>query len=137
MKYLLRHRRLGSTLARVVVIILSGHLSNVAFLVLAAPADHSILGIHVLDARPLFVATTIVGVIYAFEPGANLIRDLWLVLFTCCTWGRALSLVFIGSPELRRGQELAGSTGWAALFAGGILAALVLTSSSVLSDVTR
>ena len=100
MRYLLRHRALGTTLARVLTLILAGHLSNVAFYVLL-PEDRAILGIQVLDARPLFMATTVVGVFYAFEPKSSLLRDAWIVLFTCSTWGRALSLVFIGSPERR------------------------------------
>lgn len=137
MKFVRRYSRTASTVARFLVLVLAGHLSNVAVFVFVSEGDRSILGLEVLDARPVFLVTTVVGVFYAFEPRVDWLRNVWIVLFTLCTWGRTLSLVFIGSPTLRRGQELAGISAWFALFGAGVLATLVLTASTILADDRR
>lgn len=112
--------------ARFAVLVVAGHLSQ------AADAEFGeegplILGVHGWDARPLFVLATIAGVAYAFAWRVDWLRWCWVVLVTVCAWGRALSLVFIGTPYLDRRDELSAAVGWTCVWLAGIVAALFLT----------
>lgn len=116
---------------RFVVLVVAGYLSHVAGFVLT-PEDRLILGVPGFDARWLFTVATVVAVAYAFEPKIDLLRYAWLALLTVSAWGRALSLLLIGSPELDRAREVAGFLSWFLIFASGILATVVLTAGELL-----
>lgn len=121
--------------ARFSTLVVAGHLSQAAD---AAFGDEPplILGIEGLDARPLFVIATVLGVAYAFLPFdgtvTERIRWAWLVALTVCAWGRALSILFIGAPGLDRGQEFAEFAAWSIVWIAGILAAMILTAAEIL-----
>lgn len=121
----------GRIAARFAVLVVSGYLSQMSETVLTN-GDRMILGAQGLDARPLFVAATVVGVLYAFEPRASWLRWCWLVLFTLTSWGRALSLLIIGSPELDRTNELEQFVRWVIVFLAGVFASLILTIAALL-----
>lgn len=123
--------RPASAFARFIVLVCGGYLAQVAGYVMN-PRDRLILGVEGLDLRVLFVAGTVCAVVYAFEPRWEPARWAWLVLFTLAAWGRALSLLFIGTPELSRSSELAGVTSWVLIFGAGILATVVLTAGELL-----
>lgn len=126
--------RPGLAVARFSILVIAGYLSQVAELLMTAD-DRLIFGIPWADARPLFIAATVAGVLYAFEPRVDAFRVAWVVLLTVSAWGRALSLLFIGAPALTRAQEFAAATSWLIVFLGGILAALVLTAGNLLDAV--
>ena len=121
----------ASWFARFATLVIAGHLSQ------AADADFGsapplILAVNGLDARPLFVVATVIGVLYAFEWRVSWIRWAWLVALTVCAWGRALSILFIGSPALTERGELSAFVSWSIVWIAGILAALILTAADVL-----
>lgn len=123
----------GRCAARFGILVVAGYLSQMSETILA-PADRMILGAQGLDARPLFLVATVVGVFYAVEPRLRWLRWSWLVLFTVTSWGRALSLLIIGSPELNRANELEGFVRWVIVFLAGVFASLILTIAALLDD---
>jgi hypothetical protein len=121
--------RPGTFLARLGILVVAGYLSQVSEMVFT-PKDR-LIGIPGFDARPLFFVGTILGVIFAFEPKVDWLRYAWLVVFTTTALGRALSLLFVGSPDLDRDRELAGFTVWMIILICGLLSTLVLTASTI------
>lgn len=117
--------------ARFTVLVVAGYLSHVAAYVLT-PDDRLILAVPGDDARWLFTVATVVAVAYAFDPTLEYLRWAWLVLLTVSAWGRALSLLLIGSPELNRSREVAGFLAWFLVFAAGVLATVVLALEELL-----
>lgn len=93
------------------------------------PDDRHIFGVTFLDAR---VAYVIIGILGGATVVFARLRPWWLVLMTPLTWGRAVTLLFSGSPDLARGAELRATTGWVLLWMLGILAVLVLEAADVM-----
>lgn len=123
----------GRIAARFGILVVAGYLSQISETVFT-PGDRMILGAQGLDARPLFLAATVIGVFYAFEPRASWLRWCWLVLFTVTSWGRALSLLIIGSPDLDRADELEQFVRWVIVFLAGVFASLILTIAALLDS---
>lgn len=123
----------GRIAARFGILVVAGYLSPISETVFT-PGDRMILGAQGLDARPLFLAATVIGVAYAVEPRVRWLRWSWLVLFTVTSWGRALSLLIIGSPELDRTNELEQFVRWLIVFLAGVFASLILTIAALLDD---
>jgi hypothetical protein len=128
--------RTAGWIARFATLVVAGHLSQ------AADADFGpdgplLLGLRGLDARPLFVLATVAGVVYAFEWRVEALRWTWLVLLTLCAWGRALSLLVIGSEVLDFRDELSAFVRWGIVWLAGILAALILTAADALQPLRR
>lgn len=123
--------RPASIFARFVVLVIAGYLSHVAEYVMS-PGDRMILAVPGLDARPLFFVTTLVAVAYAFAPELVPLRWAWLILVTFCAWGRAVSLLVIGSSEIDRAREFAGFLSWFLVWAAAVLATFVLTAGQLL-----
>lgn len=128
--------RTAGYVARFATLVVAGHLSQ------AADADFGpngplVLGVEGWDARPLFVVATIVGVLYAFEWRVAWLRWAWVVLLTVCAWGRALSILLLGSPVLDFREELSSFVRWGIVWLAGILAALILTAADALQPRRR
>lgn len=123
--------RTAGYVARFSTLVIAGHLSQAADADFG-PSGPLLLGVHGLDARPLFVIATVVGVAYAFEWRVEWLRWTWLVLLTVCAWGRALSILLLGTAFLDRAEEVSSFVQWAIVWLAGILAALILTAADAL-----
>lgn len=123
--------RPASIFARFVVLVIAGYLSHVAEYVMT-PDDRMILAVPGLDVRPLFLLGTVTAVAYAFLPEVPAIRWAWLVLVTFCAWGRAVSLLVLGSPEIDRDREIAGFLSWFLVWAAAVLSTFVITAGQLL-----
>lgn len=114
-------------LASVVGLALHGFLTAYTL----APGDRAVFGYEPFDARYLYVGVAVLAVLTI--PEARL-RPWWLVVMSFTTWGRAVSLIVIGSPEVRtRGAEVRGAVGWVLVWLLGILATLVIEASAVVN----
>lgn len=94
-----------------------------------APGDRTIFSVGGLDARPMYVLSAVLAVAAVAHPGA---RPVWLVVMSLSAFGRAVSLVLIGSPDLTRRAEWRAAVGWLLLWLLGILAVLVLEAVAVI-----
>lgn len=131
------HRRLvggrpAIAVARLTVLVMALYLAQFAVYVLRGD-DLLLLNLRGVDARPVLLVTAAVGVLYAVAWRQAWLRWTWVVAATICTWGRALSLLFIGVPDLSRARQFAGATAWAIAFLAAVLASLVLMAAELLS----
>lgn len=114
-------------------VLLCVHLLGVASTM--APDERDILSIPILDARYLFALTAAAGLAYAIHFTCDRCRDIWLVLLTASTLGRALDFYFVGIDGLARIYELRATGAWLLLWMLGVTIALLLTAYSQLQAV--
>lgn len=121
-------RRPVVVVARIATLSVAGYIATASLVVL----PRKVLGVAVLDARALAFTACALGLFYAFHPAHRRAREAWAILLTVSTFGRALSLFFVGDPEIDRKRELLGVYAWSIVWLAGVLAIVVLTGAEVL-----